>query len=83
MIHPSLPDGDYLIRVIVTDIENREHPKFVRCAIKGGKIPSETTTIKYLAERENYPEGTKYHIKGISGMADFDYERFKDIMEWE
>lgn len=83
MIKSSLPDGDYLIRVIVTDVKKGEHPMFVRCTIEGGKIPTEEATIKYLAKIENYSEGTSYQVKGISGMIDCDYDRFTDIMKWE
>lgn len=78
----TLPDGDWIIRVIVTGKNNIEIPQFIRCRIKNGVIPSEGKTISYLAKREGYEEGTNYYIKGISPfIEDIDAARFPDIME--
>jgi hypothetical protein len=75
-----LPDGDWIIRVIVKERDKDEVPQFIRCRIKNGIIPSEQETIAYLAKREGYPEGTKYIIKGISAFLEEDAERFPDVM---
>ncbi len=65
----KLPDGDWIIRVIVKERDKDEVPKFIRCRIKNGEIPSDQKTIAYLAEREGYQEGTEYNIKGISALG--------------
>ena len=77
----TLPDGDWIIRVIVKEKDKNEVPQFIRCRIKDGIIPSEHKTIAYLAEREGYKEGTEYNIKGISAFLEEEAERFPDVME--
>lgn len=74
-------NGDWIIRVIVKEKGEDEVPKFVRCRIKNGLIPSEEKTIAYLAKREGYPDGTEYTIKGISVFLEEEAERFPDVME--
>lgn len=77
----KLPDGDWIIRVIVKEKDKEEIPQFVRCRIQNGGIPSGQKTITYLAKREGYQEDTKYNIKGISAFLDEEAERFPDVME--
>ena len=56
----TLPDGDWIIRVIVMEKDKNEVPQFIWCRIKDGVIPSEQKTIAYLAKREGYKEGTRW-----------------------
>lgn len=77
----TLPDGDWIIRVIVKEKDKDKVPQFIRCRIKNGIIPSEQKMIAYLAKREGYEEGTEYSIKGISVFLEEEAERFPDVME--
>lgn len=77
----TLIDGEYTIRVIVTERGKEPVPQFIRCRVKNGVIPSDEKTIAYLAKRENYLEGTQYTIKGISSFSDDEAERFPDVLE--
>jgi len=77
----TLPDGDWMIRVIVKEKGKDEVPQFVRCRVKNGIIPSEEKTISYLAKREGYQEGTEYDIKVISVFLDEEAWRFPNVME--
>ncbi|PTB97208.1 hypothetical protein C9994_03930 [Marivirga lumbricoides] len=81
MSRVKLPDGDWIIRVIVKEKDKDEVPQFIRCRIKDGVIPSKQKTITYLAKREGYKEGTEYTIKGISAFLEEEAERFPDVME--
>jgi hypothetical protein len=77
----TLPNGDWIIRVIVKEKDKDEVSQFIRCRIEDGVIPSEKKTIAYLAKREGYKEGTEYNIKGISAFIEEEAERFPDVME--
>ncbi|MFN7495560.1 MAG: hypothetical protein ACK5RG_21750 [Cyclobacteriaceae bacterium] len=77
----TLPDGYWIIRVIVKEKDKDEAQQFVRCKINNGVIPSAEKTISYLAKREGYQDGTEYDIKGISAFLEDDIERFPDVME--
>jgi hypothetical protein len=77
----KLPDGDWIIRVIVKEKDKEEVTQFVRCRVKAGIIPSEQKTIAYLAKREGYDEGTEYYIKGISAFLEGEAGQFPDVME--
>ena len=77
----KIPDGEYLIRVIVREPKKARDTQYVRCKIKNGVIPSETDTIKYLEKRQGYSEGTQYSIKGISVLLDEEFDKFPDVME--
>jgi len=77
----TLPDGDWIIRVIVKEKDKEEIPHYIRFRIKNGIIPSEDKLIAYLTKREGYPAGTEFTIKGISGFLKEQAEQFPDIME--
>jgi len=77
----TLPDGDWIIRVIVKEKDKEEIPQYIRCRIKNGIIPTEDKLIAYLIKREGYLAGTDFTIKGISGFLEEQAERFPDIME--
>jgi hypothetical protein len=77
----TLPDGDWIIRVIVKQKDKDEVPQFIRCRVKNGITPSGQKTIAYLAKREGYQEGTEYRIKRYSAFLEEEAERFPDVME--
>jgi hypothetical protein len=77
----TLPDSDWIIRVIVKEKGKDEVPQFIRYRAKNGITPSEQKTIAYLAKREGYKEGTEYRIKGYSAFLEEEAERFPDVME--
>lgn len=64
----TLPDGDWIIRVVVKEKGKEEVPQFIRCRIINGAIPSDQETINYLIKREGCKEGTEFNIKGISAF---------------